>query len=538
MSAKPKLSPVAALPRAAPRYVLYARTSSDTQRREETIQTQLSTAKQWAASTGHELRARYLDDGVSGTVPFGERAAGAQLINDARAAKFTHVLVYDYSRLGRAALDVLQIADILERLNISIISVQEPMPTGGDAGTGTLLRTLLSGVAQFGRDTFRRNSLAGKERAAREGKWMGGRPPYGYRIEQKRLVIYEPEAELVREIFRLYTSGAHALRPLAQLLNARGTPSPNSRRAAEPYSRWEFSTLTVLLRNRTYTGKYYWRKRAPDAEGRWRIADDDSNQVLIEIPPIVSEKEFAEAAATLRRNLIQASRNALRTNVLRGLIRCAVCDRTFVGATIRDAKKDLRRNYYRCYSVYAAVGACGNMQVQAQALEEEVWQWCVERIRNPDQTISEMRALLEPAPDAEAKDASVEAARIQSLLVEKERARAKLIRMVAADTIDEREGVAPLNELRAEEVALEQARDKLEEEAARRSQVGSHLTEMRRMLLTLQRKVHTDDPLKRRDIIASLVSHVVVERLLPKGVKRGGNGSAANARVEIHLKVY
>ena len=76
---------------------IYARVSSEEQRENQTIQTQIDTAKRWVefqrlVNKPLEIYDLYLDDGVSGTIPFAQRPAGKRLLQDATNEKFTMIL--------------------------------------------------------------------------------------------------------------------------------------------------------------------------------------------------------------------------------------------------------------------------------------------------------------------------------------------------------------------------------------------------------------------------------------------------------------
>jgi len=91
----------------APRIALYARVSTEDQADAETIQGQLDFLRRYSELHGHEVVDEYLDDGVSGMIPFAKRPEGARLLADAQAGRFDTVLFYRVSRLGRRLAVVL-----------------------------------------------------------------------------------------------------------------------------------------------------------------------------------------------------------------------------------------------------------------------------------------------------------------------------------------------------------------------------------------------------------------------------------------------
>src|SRR5215813_13329802 len=122
---------------------------------------------------------------------------------------------------------------------------------------GRLTLNVLLSFAQFEREVIGeriRNKIAASKK---KGMWMGGVPPLGYRVQDRKLVIVDSEAELVRSIFRRYAE-LGSVRLLKAELEARGIKSKSWTSAAgrviggKPFSR---GALYLMLRNRTYRGE-------------------------------------------------------------------------------------------------------------------------------------------------------------------------------------------------------------------------------------------------------------------------------------------
>ncbi|MCA1615013.1 MAG: recombinase family protein [Acidobacteria bacterium] len=254
---------------APPRYAFYARTSSDTQKKDETIETQLKAARDWSERTGIPMREHYLDDGVSSKTPFVEREHGARLISDARAGRLTHVLAYSFRRLGRDQLDTLQTVKTLSDLGVSVQSICEPVPDGGEADVAVLMIGVLTSFGQYDWVQLRRLLSAGKEKWAGEGYWPGGPPPFGYSLageRRRRLARNEEEIRALRRVGDLYLTGDYSQHRLADLLNADRTPTPKAMRDGSDGYRWTGSLLCALLSNPLYTGRVSWRGKVVAVE--------------------------------------------------------------------------------------------------------------------------------------------------------------------------------------------------------------------------------------------------------------------------------
>jgi site-specific DNA recombinase len=113
------------------RVATYERVSSEDQRERETIKTQSEALAQWLSSDPTlQLVARFIDDGISGTIPMGERPQGRRLLQAAASQEFDELWIYNMKRLGREAVDMLLLRRRFEPLGIRLFSLLEGELTG------------------------------------------------------------------------------------------------------------------------------------------------------------------------------------------------------------------------------------------------------------------------------------------------------------------------------------------------------------------------------------------------------------------------
>src|SRR3712207_1860039 len=102
------------LPNAAPqRVALYARVSTEDQAERGTVQAQLDFLRSYVGLYGLDVAGEYVDDGISGTIPLGERPDGRRLLDDAQARQFAAVVAYRLDRLRRSLPALLDAHDRL-----------------------------------------------------------------------------------------------------------------------------------------------------------------------------------------------------------------------------------------------------------------------------------------------------------------------------------------------------------------------------------------------------------------------------------------
>src|SRR5262249_55913191 len=122
---------------------------------------------------------------------------------------------------------------------------------------GRLTLNVLLSFAQFGREVIGERIRDKIAASKRKGMWMGGVPPLGYRVQDRKLVIVDDEAEIVRSVFRGYAE-LGSVRLLKDELAAQGgkskgwTSGSGRLIGGNPFSR---GALYLMLQNRSYLGE-------------------------------------------------------------------------------------------------------------------------------------------------------------------------------------------------------------------------------------------------------------------------------------------
>lgn len=222
---------------------------------------------------------RYDDGGISGGTM--ERPVLQRLLQDIRDRKIDVVVVYKIDRLTRSLTDFAKIVDVFDGSGISFVSVTQQFNTTTSMGRLTL--NVLLSFAQFEREVTAERIRDKIAASKRKGMWMGGTVPLGYRVEQRKLLIKEPEASFVRSLFSRYLE-LRSVPALAAVVT-REAVATNARDAAmeaEPvrYTRQVGSgMLYKLLANPIYIGKLRHRDNVYDGEHDAIIDLDQFDQV-------------------------------------------------------------------------------------------------------------------------------------------------------------------------------------------------------------------------------------------------------------------
>ena len=195
-------------------------------------------AEGWVA-----IRDRYDDGGISGGTL--DRPALKQLIADVEVGLIDVIVVYKIDRLSRALMDFAKLVEVLDRNNVTFVSVTQFFNTTTSMGRLTL--NILLSFAQFEREVIGERIRDKFAASRKRGMWMGGFVPMGYDVKDRKLAINEAEAAIVRMIFERFVSIGSASK-LARALQAEGVTNKRGRRIDKGF-------IYKLINNRVYIGE-------------------------------------------------------------------------------------------------------------------------------------------------------------------------------------------------------------------------------------------------------------------------------------------
>jgi site-specific DNA recombinase len=188
------------------RCAIYTRKSSEEGLEQEfnSLDAQREACASYIASQKHEgwelIEAAYDDGGFSGGTM--ERPGLKQLLADIEAGLVDIVVVYKVDRLSRALSDFAKMVEVFDEREVSFVSVTQQFNTTTSMGRLTL--NVLLSFAQFEREVTGERIRDKFAASKKKGIWMGGNVPLGYDCIDRKLIVIEPEADLVRHIYRRY----------------------------------------------------------------------------------------------------------------------------------------------------------------------------------------------------------------------------------------------------------------------------------------------------------------------------------------------
>src|SRR3989344_612281 len=290
---------------------IYARVSTARQEEEGTIETQLSAIRDFAEKNGYTIVKEYIDDGWSGDML--ARPQLDQLRQDAKNKIWEAVLIYDPDRLARRHSYQRLLMDELEEARVEVLFVTTPPPKNDEE------KIILYGVkglfAEYERVKIAERFRLGKLRKVNEGHILVREAPYGPTYILKKAAkhgSFETNKEEIRnlkKIFSLVDEGL-TLRGVVKKLQELGIKPRKSKRGV-----WNTSTLSHLLRNRTYIGEATYGKsyavvpENPINTERYRKMRKtsrgirpESEWITIPVSPILDRDLFVRVQERLRTN--------------------------------------------------------------------------------------------------------------------------------------------------------------------------------------------------------------------------------------------
>lgn len=256
-----------------------------------------------------------------------KRPVLSQLFNEIKSGAVKHLFVFDQSRLSRH--DTVSSIFRIECAKRGVTIYNKEGKFNLSDPNDHLMKQILDAIGQFDNATRAERTRLGKIAKVRQGYWLGGPPPFGYKIENHRLVVNEDEAKWVRHIFEKYASRV----PLIDIKLDLDVNGVSPRRKA---GTWALGSLQALLRNTHYVGY-------------WEYKDGKSGELIRnECERILSSDLWMRVKATRDEHtkLRHASNPTKHFYLLKGLMRCAHCGTMLGGVTSTHGTQ--RKHYYYC----------------------------------------------------------------------------------------------------------------------------------------------------------------------------------------------
>jgi site-specific DNA recombinase len=504
----------------------YARVSSDRQKENHTISSQVAALVEYADNHGYLVPPewRFQDEGYSGATLL---RPGLEALRDlAAAGHIQAALVFSPDRLSRKYAYQVLLTEELSRCGVEVVFLKAP---SGETPEDQLLVQFQGMIAEYERAQIAERSRRGKRHRAQQGSInvLSG-APYGYRYIKKSdttaayYEVLESEAAVVRLTYEVYTQQGLSINAIARMLNERQVPTRTGT------THWERSTVWGLLRNPAYCGRACYGKtelrprqritRALRQHNGMASRNSASHErprqdwIEIAVPALISEQTFALAQEQLEQNKRHSPRRTLEPSLLQGML---VCERCGYGLYRTSTQTSARRlYYYRCIGSDAyrhLKGAvCENPPVRQDQLDAVVWAEIVRLLEDPKIIQEELHRRLEAARNADPLKRRQEQLHRDHARLSKSMDRLLIAYQDGLMSLDQLRGRMP--ELRRQDQAIQAELQSLETVAADQTKYLRLVETLGDFRGRLRERADTLDVPERQKILRLLVKEVLVGR--------------------------
>ncbi len=341
------------------RTALYIRLSVEFNgKRGDSLETQRQIMEAYAALCPDlEIVEVYTDNGITGRTF--EREAFQRMLADVEAGKINCIMVKDLSRLGRNTIDTgYYIEKYFPLHGVRFIAVNDQFDSEDSENSGNhLIVPLKNMINEAYAADISKKVRAQQNQAMRDGEFVGGRPPYGYRKDPDNchhLLVNEDTAPIVRQIFQWTVDGV-ALNVIVKRLNEQGVMTPGyylasigliSSKKLMGSGKWQTWTVGKILADEVYTGDMVQGKHTN--VGHKQVVTKPVDWIVVRNThePLVSREIFAKAQAVREQaasKYTQSEKKPYTPNILRGRVFCGHCGKNL-------HRQRSTKYFYRCIS--------------------------------------------------------------------------------------------------------------------------------------------------------------------------------------------
>jgi len=379
---------------------IYARVSSDQQKENKTIDSQVDELLHFAEEQGCVVPDEYIfkDEGYSGAILV---RPGLEKVRDLSAeGQIQAVLIYSPDRLSRNYAYQVVLMDEFTSYGVEVLFINSPK---ADTPEEALLLQFQGMISEYERAMIKERSRRGKRFKAKSGvvNVLCG-APYGYNYIRKTedaaayYLIDESQSLVVQDVFKQYAEEFLSIGAITRKLNEQRVPTRKG------ISKWERSTVWAMLRNPAYCGKACYGKtehaerqritKPLRAKGGYVVQNGCNKEkpreewIEIPVPAIIDEATFDIVQERLKSNKARSQRNTKVETLLQGMMVCSECGYSlYRGFTETSAKK--RIYYYRCFGSdayrFEGVRKCNCKPVRQDYLDNIVWQQLLQLLEDP-----------------------------------------------------------------------------------------------------------------------------------------------------------
>ena len=329
--------------------VIYARYSCDNQS-EQSIEGQLRVCEEYAQRNNILILDTYIDRAMTGTND--NRPDFQRMIKDSARKEWNYILVYKLDRFSRDKYESTIHKRTLKNNGVSLLSAMENIP---DTPEGIILESLLEGMNQYYSAELSQKVKRGMKETRLKGYFQGGTILYGYKVENRKIVIDDYQSEVVKYMYEQYSKGVY-VKDIIASLTEKGVLYKG-----KPFVR---NSVYNILKNEKYSGTY-----------------KHGEEVVSNMYPQIIDTELFNSV----RDIINANKYGKGTParfLLKGKVKCGYCGST-ITAESGTTKSGTRLYYYKCLGRKKRMTDCNKSMIRKEVLEKLILNCVVAELSKP-----------------------------------------------------------------------------------------------------------------------------------------------------------
>ena len=504
------------------RVTFYARVSSEKDEQLNSLDNQISYYRNFIKKNANwEFIEGYIDEGLSG-MSTKKRENFHNMVNDAKAGLFDLVITKEITRFARNTLDSIQYTRELLNSGVGVFFQNDNINTLDE--DSELRLTIMSGIAQ---DELRKLSSRikfGHQEAIKKNVVLGNSRIFGYRKDNKRLVIDEKEAEMVRELFTLYATDKYSMKQIEEIFWNKGYRNNNGKRICH-------STMSNTISNPKYKGYYvgnkvkivdmFTKKQKFLPPEEWVMFKDETGEI---VPAIVSEELWEQANEVLKRrsrDVKNRQNQCNHANLLTGKMYCTHCGKLYYRKDSKDRKGNVLSRWICSGKIANGTDSCPSFTIYEEEIKEVLYGVFKDTAEDAKRIIEEYTEMY---AEILAKDSSSgELQKLKDRLGVLSKKKSKLLEYNIAGQISDRDFVEMNKQITEESAEVYSAIEEIENELNSREEYTAKIEEIRNVLLKAEKEAS-------KEMIDSAFINKYIDRICVTPVKDG--------EVEISVKIF
>lgn len=296
----------------------------------------------------------YADEGLTGT-KIDKRDEFLRMIDDCKKGKIDRILTKSVSRFARNTLDTIQYTRLLKKYGVSILFEADQIDTADFSSE--LLLTMAGARAQDESISISKNQKMNCRARMKAGEYVTNSAPYGYRLENRKLVVIPEEAKIVQLIFDQYLSGLGTYK-IAEMLDERQCTKRFGNQ------KWNSNAIEYILKNERYIGDAIFQKTYTTDDFPFHreknYGEVDKYYVEQTNPPIISKGKFQAVQALFEQKTMK--HDSQIRHCLNKKIHCD-CGYAYISVTVNEIR------YWECCAHNQNAKNCNSRRIPELVIE-------------------------------------------------------------------------------------------------------------------------------------------------------------------------